>query len=544
MVNKQLLLRIGFFSSAPPPPPPSFPSSTITSINRKLKKQPQPEHTHIMSDNPQPPQEDIDPKKSTETEPLLPQASTSGATSDRPRTVRHHRRALSGRSTRSGLSGQISFGPSFNPNIYPAVNDPFTRQAKHAADGRARSRFLKALLVGIGLWIVIGLVIGWAGLHRAGWSQGSNRVDYGAKPSVPRSDGRAVWCAKFDTPQSIMGQSRMPGETLKSRATISIPLSDRDSFFIHGLGSFAKGRISIGSTDSHEIQIQLAALTNDEALIDLMNVCHVSDSPALSRGRQNVGLGIYTPTPEVGPYPDSDLEFNIQVNLPKSVGKLEKLSIQADLFALTGTDLGGFEVAEVDITTTVASVRIDALVGESITIRTNNGHIEGSFKTSKALNLATTNGAIVANVALALPNNSSFTNLLPSVGVDIATINGAVTVTYVEHPIDLKLFSYVKSTNGRAHVEHAPAYEGEFEVETTWGSADVKGPLSQNDPSGSARDRQKLIISNRDELGFRHISGPELIQATLASRVVINTSVGLHRIKQEHSEMSSKVVFY
>ncbi|KAA1096855.1 hypothetical protein PGT21_030270 [Puccinia graminis f. sp. tritici] len=508
MVNKELLLRIDFFSSAPPPPPPpSFPSSTTTSINRKRKKQPQPEHTHIMSDNPQPPQEDLDPKKPTETEPLLPQASTSGATSDRPRTVRHHRRALSGRSTRSGLSGQISFGPSFNPNIYPAVNDPFTRQAKHAADGRARSRFLKALLVGIGLWIVIGLVIGWAGLHRAGWSQGSNRVDYGAKPSVPRSDGRAVWCAKFDTPQSIMGQSRMPGETLKSRATISIPLSDRDSFFIHGLGSFAKGRISIGSTDSHEIQIQLAALTNDEALIDLMNVCHVSDSPALSRGRQNVGLGIYTPTPEVGPYPDSDLEFNIQVNLPKTVGMLEKLSIQADLFALTGTDLGGFEVAEVDITTTVASVRIDALVGESITIRTNNGHIEGSFKTSKTLNLATTNGAIVANVALALPNNSSSTNLLPSVGVDIATINGAVTVTYVEHPIDLKLFSYVKSTNGRAHVEHAPAYEGEFEVETTWGSADVKGPLSQNDPSGSARDRQKLIISNRDELGFRHISG-------------------------------------
>ncbi|OAV97442.1 hypothetical protein PTTG_00169 [Puccinia triticina 1-1 BBBD Race 1] len=481
-----------------------------------------------MSDNPQPTQEDIDRKKPAENEPLLPQASTSASTADRPRTVRHHRRALSGRSTRSGLSGQISFGPSYNPNIYPSVNDPFTRQAKQAADGRARSRFLKALLVGIGLWIVVGLVFGWAGLHRAGWSQGNNRADYGAKPSVPRSDGRAIWCAKFDTPQAIMGKSRMPGETLRSKATLSIPLGDRDSFFIHGQGSFAKGRISIGTTDSQDIQIQLAALTNDEALIDLMTVCHVSASPAqnqLSGGGRNVGLGIYTPAPEVGPYPDSDLEFNIQVNLPKNVALMDKLSVQADQFGLTTADLAGLSIAQVDITTAVAPIRIEALVSETITIRTNNGHIEGAFKISKALNLATTNGAIVANVALALPINKSSDALLhtpseisnrtfsfgsndqPSVSVDIATINGAVAVNYVEHPADMKLFSYVKSTNGRAHVEHAPAYEGEFEVETTWGSADVKGPLTKDDPSGLTRARQKLIKSNRDELGFRHISG-------------------------------------
>jgi len=494
-----------------------------------------------MADSPKATQADNDPKKPTETEPLLPQASTSASAADRPRTVRHHRRALSGRSARSGLSGQISFGPSYNPNIYPSVNDPFTRQAKQAADGRARSRFLKALLVGIGLWIVIGLVFGWAGLHRAGWNQGNNRVDYGAKPSVPRSDGQAVRCVKFNTPQSIMGKSRMPGQNLRSEATMSIPLADWDSFFIHGLGSFAKGRISISTTDSPDIQIQLAALTNDEALIDLMNVCHVSDTPPqildhskpnqLASGGRNVGLGIYTPTPEVGPYPDSDLEFNVQVNLPKNTTLIRKLSVQADLFSLAASDLQAFLINQVDIVATVAPIRIDQLVGESITIRTNNGLIEGSFKISKALNLATTNGAIVANVALALSNQEdSQSSILqsdthpdtqslvfnyspsshknnPSVSVDVATINGAVTVKYVDHPPNLKLFSYVKSTNGRAHVEHAPAYEGEFEVETTWGSAEVKGPSSKQDPTDQARERHKLIKSNRDELGFRRISG-------------------------------------
>lgn len=455
-----------------------------------------------------------DQKNSTEIEPLLPQASTSAPTADRPKTVRHHRRALSGRSARSGISGQISFGPNYNPNIYPAINDPSTRQAKQAADGRARSRFVKALLVGIALWIVIGLVFGWAGLHRAGWGQGSNRVDYGAKPSVPRADGRAVECAKFGAPQSVSilggGGSHMPGQTLRSEAALAIPLADWDSFFIHGQGSFAKGRITIGTTDSHEVQIHLAALTNDEALINLMNVCHVSHRPAQSSSTgQSVGLGIYTPNPEVGPYPDSDLEFTIQVDLPKSAGVIGKLSVAVDLFSLTVPSMEAFLINEVDITTTMAPIRMDQLVAESIRIRTINGPIGGAFKISKALSLVTTNGAITADVALAFPSSNSRStgkNGGP-VHVDAATINGAVTVRYVEHPGDVQLWSMVKSTNGRAHVEHAAAYEGEFEVETTWGSADVKGPLSERDPSGAGRMRQKLVQSNRDELGFRHISG-------------------------------------
>ncbi|WAQ85913.1 hypothetical protein PtA15_6A542 [Puccinia triticina] len=80
----------------------------------------------------------------------------------------------------------------------------------------------------------------------------------------------------------------MPGETLRSKATLSIPLGDQDSFFIHGQWSFAKGHISIGTTDLQDIQIQLAALTNNEALINLMTVSHVSSSPAQSFDQSKV----------------------------------------------------------------------------------------------------------------------------------------------------------------------------------------------------------------------------------------------------------------
>lgn len=91
------------------------------------------------------------------------------------------------------------------------------------------------------------------------------------------------------------------------------------------------------------------------------------------------------------------------MNLPKSIKFIQKLSVQADLFSLAASDLRAFSINQVNIVATVAPIRIDQLVGESITIRTNNGHIEGSFKISKALNLATTNGAVVANVSGLIP---------------------------------------------------------------------------------------------------------------------------------------------
>lgn len=454
-------------------------------------------------------------KSTNETEPLLPpQQSSSAPITDRPRTVRHHRRALSGRSTRSHLS-QISFGPN--------SNDPSARQVKREADGRARSRFLKALLLGIGLWLVVGLVFGWAGLHRSGWRQSKNRVDYGAKPSVPNSDGIPIRCAKFEPSEgstvNVEG-SRMPGETLRSKASFSIPINELDHFFIHGKGSFAKGHLSIDATsESDDAQIQVIALTNDDALVDLMTVCHVDTSNLQSSTTpHHVGLGIYTPTPEVGPYPDSDLEFRVKVKLPKGMKSIAKLTVQSNLFAVNINELSQLHAREVEMMTTAGRITIDELMSDQIELRTNNGHIEGSFKVSKGLKLSTTNGAIIAKVALVLLDHTSSSSSglqhLPneqpkaSVTVDVASVNGAVSVQYVDHPTGINLYSYARSTNGRAHVEHTPTYEGNFEVETTWGSADVKGPSkSSRDPNGLGRDRQKFIKTNRDELGFCHISG-------------------------------------
>ncbi|KAG0146210.1 hypothetical protein CROQUDRAFT_92976 [Cronartium quercuum f. sp. fusiforme G11] len=482
-----------------------------------------------LNHHPKKSNEDKKPIDRTESEPLIPQAGPSTTTNnpttaDRPRTVRHHRRTLSGRSVRSG---HFQFGPSYHPNIYPTVNDPFTRQSKRAADARARSRFFKSLLLGVGLWIVIGLVLGWTGWQESGWGNNNHRLNYGAKPEIPQNEGHVIACANFTTASSL------PGNNLRSEANFAFKnrRHQPQSLFIHSKGSFAKGRIMIGLIDDEQeeegeiseeksVKVEIIALFNDEALIDLMNICEVSKRSENEELGRQAGLAIYTPSPEVGPYPDSDLEFRINILIPKSISSLE---IRSDLFSIKTDDLSFIKFNTIDFGTTVGSITIENVWSHAIRIRTNNGHVEGVFNVSKSLSLATTNGAINAQVALFpltkkdqdlpdLPPNppsrglpSSTTNL--STSVHATTTNGAVVLQYIHHPIDQTLFSFVSSTNGKASVEHTPSFEGDFEAETVWGSATVKGPKSNRDPKGLNRQRKKVIRTDRDELGYRHISG-------------------------------------
>lgn len=455
------------------------------------------------------------PNTSNETEPLLPQPGPSQSqpqpVQDRPKTVRHHRRTLSGRSVRSG---HFQFGPSYHPNIYPAVNDPFTRQSKRAADARARSRFFKALLLGVGLWIVIGLVLGWTSWQESGWGDGNNRLNYGAKPEIPKQEGNVVQCASFEKEMGL-------GAKIRSKSEFMISLKEDDHFFIHSKGSFAKGRMSIGLSDSDElkkVKVEVVALYNDEALIDLMNVCEVIGHDG---DHHKAGLAIYTPSPEVGPYPNSDLEFRLNIILPRLLKSLYTFEIRGDLFTIKTDDLSSIDISRLDLGTTVGSITLSNILSHIVRIRTKNGDVEGSFNVSKTLSLATTNGAINAEIGLFPPSedDSKLPQLPPNppskasspddyTSVHATTTNGAVILKYTHHPIDQTLYSFVSSTNGKAEVQHPPAFEGQFEAETVWGSAIVKGPDSKKDPKeGGQRIRKKIIRSDRDELGYRHISG-------------------------------------
>lgn len=206
-----------------------------------------------------------------------------------------------------------------------------------------------------------------------------------------------------------------------------------------------------------------------------------------------------------------------------------------------------------------AHIALAQVRAHAIRIRSHNGAISGHFNVSRSLSLASSNGAIRAKVAL-FPRTKEDDDLpdlppnppsdgVPSPPKDVGataghkskeattvhatTTNGAVDVEYIEHPTGQILYSYAASTNGKVAVTHPPAYEvsiitmsccvqrltspraaqGDFEAETTWGTATISGPDDETDPSGKGRKRSKEVRTDRKELGYRHIVG-----STSASR--------------------------
>lgn len=229
-------------------------------------------------------------------------------------------------------------------------------------------------------------------------------------------------CAEFASASEVFG---MPGDKERSTASFSLPVKEGDSVFIHGHGSFAKGRISLDVSSSDQVEVDVIASYNDEALIHLMNVCHVTKhEPSVNQRdtANQVGLVIYvslteraypvilppcpylclyiqTPSPEVGPYPDSDLEFRVNVRLPRSLKSLYTMQIRGDMFVIKAEDLSSISIARLDFETTLGSISLSKILSHAARIRTQNGRIDGFFSISKTLSLATKNGAINAQVS-------------------------------------------------------------------------------------------------------------------------------------------------
>jgi hypothetical protein len=210
----------------------------------------------------------------------------------------------------------------------------------------------------------------------------------------------------------------------------------------------------------------------------------------------------------------------VTVSVPRSRRTLHSLSVSARIFQVSGV-LPSTLVSDVEIRTTSAAIDLGKLNVRAARIKTTNGEIKGSFNVSRSLSLMTSNGAIDVKVSLFPPTledrklpfprppppapegphhpreEMGFVPLphpgdprgpppaFPPVPrlppyyrrwieqdaggqvfptVIVSTSNGAVDLEYVDHPAGLGLHSFVQTTNGRAHVTHPPAYEGDFEV--------------------------------------------------------------------------------
>lgn len=79
--------------------------------------------------------------------------------------------------------------------------------------------------------------------------------------------------------------------------------------------------------------------------------------------------------------------------------------------------------------------------------------------------------------------------------VDTHTSNGAVTLEYIDMPVNAVLKSETRSSNAASRVELHSAFEGSFEVVTSNAAATIKETPAE-DPSGEGRRR---VVTRRQE---------------------------------------------
>lgn len=429
-------------------------------------------------------------------------------------------------------------GPTYNPGLFPAYNDPFSPEAIIAADRRARRRFVTALGLGFLTYVLCGVIIGLAG-GQGWWDNDSINGSWPGKlVRSPSMDGNTTECVNFlkslpsssielprrrlDTqaqPKANAAEHR-PDKTnvyYKSKTYLHLPLTTTDGLFILGYGRYAVGPVKFvveEPQDSHRlawdrskpsVEVEVVAVWNDKELLSSTKVCAMQRAGTLPRDTPYIerGVGIYTPQPA---YPDQhrQVSFETVVRFPPSaLHELQSLAVR-------GAGLSPVEIAiphtqfdRIDLNTSLGPVTVPSshlLMARELKVRTENGQIDGTFNVSELLDLTTSNGAIRARVNLQKPGRSDFED----VHVAAQTSNGYIVMEYPSHPYGVVLNSSLRSSNGDVSARMGSAFEGGFAMHTSWGRSSVRFDEKAMDPSG--RKRERVLNVSKDDRNMGVIS--------------------------------------
>ncbi|OJT13798.1 hypothetical protein TRAPUB_9645 [Trametes pubescens] len=294
-----------------------------------------------------------------------------------------------------------------------------------------------------------------------------------------------------------------------AHASLAFPI-DAEELFFKAEGSRAHGtfEVSQSSDVGTEAIVDIDVAYRRENALAETTVCHLKPS------ENKHGLGIFT---ERWHHPEHhrQLRFHVHVRLPATRNG-DPRTINAFY-----TDLPQFthhlaELADtvvfknIRLATTNAALRADSLKAEVGKLRSTNGKIEGTFNTSESLELRTSNAPIhvTANLFNAdkdagavLTADTSNGAIQAHVGlfahsvdgafrVDTRTSNAPSRVTITSAPANSLLNASAVSSNAPVSFEAHPAFEGTFELHSTWFSPPtVEQPHRAEDPLGQGRHR-------------------------------------------------------
>ncbi|KAI0352039.1 hypothetical protein OH77DRAFT_1410038 [Trametes cingulata] len=301
----------------------------------------------------------------------------------------------------------------------------------------------------------------------------------------------------------------------RAHTSLAFPLDAQELFF-RSEGSLAHGTFEVTqSADAgDDATIDIDVWYRVEDALGEATVCHLRPS------EDKHGLGIFTRHWEHPHRHEYQLRFHILVRLPATEDD-ELVVVNAFNTHLPhfSHHLGHLADAAVfkniHLSSSNAALRADSLNAEVAGLHSTNGRIEGTFNTTKSLDLYTSNGPIVVRANLLSAGEDAgttaslrtsngviqahvglYTNTSNSTGgafqVGARSSNGPITLTFVDQPANSQLNTSAVSSNAPVRASVHPGFEGTFELHSAWfapPSVEQNGPV--HDPLG--RDRRREV---------------------------------------------------
>lgn len=298
------------------------------------------------------------------------------------------------------------------------------------------------------------------------------------------------------------------------------------------------------------VEVEVAAVWNDKELLKSTKVCSLKKTRCDGNGNEQVsttkgskgidwGVGIYSPHPD---YPDQyrRLSFETVVRLPTSaLPYLDNLRLEGPSFAPIDITLSPVRFGRVDFSTTNGAISVAEkhhLGAEEINLTTSNGHVQGTFNVTSRLHLNSQNGRIDADVNLVKGTAAEKKEGVRITDVEVSAItsNGGVRLRYLQHPYGIVLNSQAHTSNGNAEVQHQPAFEGSFSLQTSWGHGSVVSNDHAKDPSGKNRKRYLRTTKDERTIGIVNQEGTivwQPVETEMQGSTDVKTSLGTALLK-------------
>nr|GAT51526.1 predicted protein [Mycena chlorophos] len=424
----------------------------------------------------------------------------------------------------------------------------------------ARRRFIKALLVAVGIWLLasafFGSIFTGRRTHRNLQAIGT-MSGYPVPGGVDLHECTTEWTAGPYTPSSSTPYSSF------TAFNFSLPSK---ALLLLSKGDLSAGHLRVSTGYKDQVEVKVTVHYNEEPVRDLAKVC------LIKREENEGGVGIFTPRWRGGSRPwNYRLSFDVELVLPISKTSAQRFvntlltdvnNFSQDLeiwesftfgnLTLQGSNgriqsPGTLVAHEATLKTSNAKVEIRRLQSYAVSVQSTNGPITGTYETTGPLYLKTSNGKIDVGVTVksegdseSIPLTMITSNAALSAGIELRsssrqggtfpvkaqTSNHALALSFNELPIDATLSLDGKTSNSRANVSLPTTYEGKFSVVTSNAPADVqRRNKNEPDPKGAKRTRTLTFDSvsktrtkgtvhwdkdnaNRGDVAVRSSNGP------------------------------------